>query len=107
MAKNEPRAPKTYQRFRKRYPQLGKAWDAINEAGRAGPLNEREARLCKLAVALGNMREGAVHSNVRKALAEGIKAEEMEQVVALCASTLGMPATAAVFTWVNDILDAR
>jgi alkylhydroperoxidase/carboxymuconolactone decarboxylase family protein YurZ len=48
-----------------------------------------------------------VHSSVRKALAAGIAVEEIEQVVALAASTLGMPSTVAVFTWVHDVIDKR
>jgi alkylhydroperoxidase/carboxymuconolactone decarboxylase family protein YurZ len=48
------------------------------------------------------MREGQVHSNVRKALAMGVEREAIEQVVALAAGTLGMPSTVAVFSWVGD-----
>jgi alkylhydroperoxidase/carboxymuconolactone decarboxylase family protein YurZ len=33
----------------------------------------------------------------------GISVEEIEQVVALAAGTLGMPATVAAFTWVRDV----
>jgi 4-carboxymuconolactone decarboxylase len=57
-------------------------------------------------VSIGAMREGAVHSNVRKALAAGIAPDEIMQVVALAASNIGMPATVAVFTWVRDMLEA-
>ncbi|MGK7871796.1 MAG: carboxymuconolactone decarboxylase family protein [Xenococcaceae cyanobacterium] len=98
-----PKPPKTYQQFVKRYPKLEKAWETINEAGREGPLDEKTARLVKLGIAMGAFREGAVHSSVRKALAMGITREEIDQVVALTAGTLGMPSTVAVFTWVQDI----
>jgi len=53
---------------------------------------------------LGALREGAVHANVRKALAAGISREEIEQVIALAGGTLGLPATVAVFSWVQDAL---
>jgi len=33
----------------------------------------------------------------------GISIEELEQVVALAAGTMGMPATVAAFTWVRDV----
>ncbi|HYR87599.1 MAG TPA: carboxymuconolactone decarboxylase family protein [Terriglobia bacterium] len=105
--KNVPRPPKTYELFRQRYPKLGEAWEKISEAGRDGPLDEKTARLVKLAVAIGAMREGAVHSSVRKALGTGISVAEIEQVVALAAGTLGMPSTVAVFTWVHDEIDKR
>ena len=102
-----PEPPKTYKKFISRYPKLGEAWDCITEAGKQGPLDERTARLVKLAVAIGAMREGAVHSSVRKAQGIGISREEMEQVVALAASTMGMPATVAVFSWVQDVVAAE
>jgi 4-carboxymuconolactone decarboxylase len=105
--KRGPKPPKTYEVFVRRYPKLAEAWEKISEAGREGPIDGKSARLVKLAIAIGAMREGAVHSSVRKALADGISVEEIEQVVALAASTLGMPATVAVFTWVHDEIDKR
>jgi alkylhydroperoxidase/carboxymuconolactone decarboxylase family protein YurZ len=58
--------------------------------------------LVKLGIAIGAMREGAVHSSVRKARAAGASAAEMQQVLALAATTIGFPATVAAFTWVRD-----
>ena len=101
-----PKPPKAHQAFVTRYPKLGEAWERIAEAGLEGPLDERTARLIKLAVAIGAMREGSVHSGVRKALSMGIPREEIEQVVALAAGNLSLPATVAVFCWVRDVLDA-
>ena len=103
--KSGPKPPKTYEVFVRRYPKLSEAWEKISEAGRDGPIDSRNSRLIKLAIAIGAMREGAVHSSVRKALAAGIAVEEIEQVVALAASSLGMPATVAAFTWVHDEID--
>jgi alkylhydroperoxidase/carboxymuconolactone decarboxylase family protein YurZ len=102
-----PKPPKTYEVFVRRYPKLAEAWETISDAGRDGPLDSKTTRLLKLAIAIGAMREGAVHSSVRKALAGGIPVEEIEQVVALAASTLGMPSTVAVFTWVHDEIDKQ
>lgn len=103
MALQEP--PKKYLRFMQQFPKLGEAWEAIHEAGAAGPLDERTQRLVKLAVAIGALREGAVHASARKAVAIGISEAELMQVVALSAGTLGMPSTVAAFTWVKDITD--
>ena len=100
MAKTAPKAPKAYDAFVKRYPKLGQAWDAIHEAGNEGPLKEKTVRLVKLGVAIGAMREGAIHSSVRKALALGITKKEIDQVIALAAGTLGLPSTVAVYSWV-------
>ena len=97
-----PKPPETYEAFVRRYPRIGRAWEELAEAGKDGPLDARTARLVKLALAIGALREGAVHANVRKALAAGISPAEVEQVVALAAGTLGLPATVAVFSWVRD-----
>ncbi|MEW6754354.1 MAG: carboxymuconolactone decarboxylase family protein [Candidatus Latescibacterota bacterium] len=101
-----PPPPSVHQEFVERYPELGQAWELISEAGRRGPLDERTCRLIKLAVAIGALREGAVHASTRKALALGIGAAEVEQVVALAAATLGMPAAVAAFTWTRDVTAA-
>ena len=98
-----PKPPHTYEQFTARYPQLAEAWELIGHAGAAGPLDEKATRLVKLGIAIGAQREGSVHSGVRKALAEGISKEELEQVVALAAGTLGMPAAVAAYTWIRDV----
>jgi len=101
----QPPAPKIHQEFIARYPDLGKAWELMAEAGRTGPLDDRMVRLIKLAVAMGAMREGAVHASVRKARAQGITAEEIEQAVAVAASTMGLPSAVALYSWCRDVLD--
>ncbi len=107
MSDSTSRPPKTYKRFIERYPQLGQAWDLIAAQGADGPLDERTQRLIKLGIAMGAMRTGAVHSGVRKALAMGITEQEIEQVVALAAGTLGMPSTVANYSWVREVLDTE
>lgn len=98
-----PKPPSAYSDFVARFPKLGEAWDLMAEGGKAGPLDERTSRLLKLAIAIGAQKEGAIHASVRKALAIGISLEEMEQVVALSASTLGLPTAVAAHTWIKDI----
>ena len=102
--KDMPKPPRTYEEFTKRFPKLKDAWDAIGQAGDEGPLDEKTARLVKLAVAVGCQQEGAVHASVRKGLAMGITREELEQVVALSAGTLGFPRAVAAYTWIQDLL---
>jgi len=100
--KTESRPPAVHRQFVVRFPRLGKAWDLVNEEGGTGPLDQKTQRLVKLAVAIGAMREGAVHSGVRKARDAGASLAEMEQVVALAASTIGLPSAVAVWTWMRD-----
>lgn len=99
-----PKPPNTHDDFTSAFPELDRAWSLIAEAGKDGPLEPKTARLVKLAVAMGAQQEGAVHASVRKALALGITREELQQVVALCAGTLGFPRTVAAWTWIRDLL---
>jgi 4-carboxymuconolactone decarboxylase len=108
MSKQEtPPAPQIHQDFIARYPELGQAWELMAESGQKGPLDDRMTRIVKLAVAMGAMREGAVHASVRKARARGISREEIEQCVAIAASTVGLPSSVALYSWVRDVLDAE
>ena len=99
-----PKPPKTHNEFNTSFPELGKAWEIIGGAGKQGPLDEKTARLVKLAVAIGAQQEGAVHASVRKGLAMGITRDELEQVITLSAGTLGFPQTVAAYTWIKDLL---
>jgi alkylhydroperoxidase/carboxymuconolactone decarboxylase family protein YurZ len=102
--KDMPKPPETYQAFTQRYPKIARAWEQLGEAGQEGPLDARARRLVKLALAIGALREGAVHADVRKALAAGVTPAEIEQVIALTAGTLGLSATVAVYSWVREAL---
>lgn len=96
--------PKSYKQFVSRYPKLGEAWESAREAERAGPADAKTRRLLKLAIAVGAMRQGAVTSSARKALDAGATEDEILQVVALGASTLGFPSAVAVSSWIEPIL---
>lgn len=104
MSSSMPEIPQAHQDFVAKYPQLGQAWELIAAAGQQGSLDEKTIRLLKLAAAIGAMREGSVHASVRKALALGIPRAELEQVVAIAASVLGLPSVVATHTWVQDQL---
>lgn len=103
----ESKPPKAYSRFVARFPKLGEAWEAVREAERQGPADEKAMRLLKLAIAVGAMRQGAVTSCARKALDAGATEEEILQVVALGTSTLGFPSSVAVASWIEPILIDR
>lgn len=96
--------PKAVNEFRKRHPNV---WKAFNELGdrchEGGPLDEKSRRLVKLALAIGAGLEGATHSAVRNARKSGITPEEMDHVALLAISTLGLPAATRAMTWIGDI----
>lgn len=85
-------------------PELWRAFQALGEAtGKAGPLSEREQRLVNLALAIGGDSEGATHSHSRRAVAEGLRADELEHVAFLAITTLGWPRAIRGLTWIRDI----
>lgn len=97
--------PKAVNQFRKRHPQV---WKAFNELGEhcheAGLLDEKSRRLVKLAMSIGAGLEGATHSAVRNARKTGITAEEIDHVAVLAISTLGLPAATRAMAWIADDL---
>src|SRR5687768_4448277 len=99
--------PDSYRKFLERYPKLGDAWESAREAEETGPFDAKTRRVMKLAIAVGAMREGAVRSAVRKALAEGVEPDAIRQVVALSATTIGFPSAVAIDTWISPLLDAH
>jgi alkylhydroperoxidase/carboxymuconolactone decarboxylase family protein YurZ len=104
MKQKTPGPPQAFQDFSERFPKINQAWNLLGEASDEGPLDEKTRRLVKLAVSIGVRSEGASHSAVRKALAAGATPDELYQVVALTASTIGLPNAVAAFTWVEDVV---
>ena len=100
-SQNKP--PRTFDEFSTTFPKLREAWDLLGDAAKEGPLDEKTQRLIKLGIAIGAIREGAVHSSVRKGRNAGVSEEEMNQVVALASSVIGMPSAVAVWTWIRDV----
>ena len=89
----------------KRFPRVWQAYAALGkEIADAGPLNERERRLVKLALAVGAGTEGGTHSHARQALAEGLTAEDIRHIALLAITTTGWPASAAALSWIEDML---
>lgn len=95
--------PKRVNQFRKLYPDV---WNAFTQLGEqchdAGPLNERERRLVKLALSSGAGLEGATHSAVRNAKKNGLSEKDIDHVVVLAVTTLGLPSATRAFTWIRD-----
>ncbi len=100
--------PDSYRQFRDRYPDVAAAMDGVGQASEAaGPLDERTQRLVKLGIAIGALAEGAVRSNVRKALDVGVSADEIRHAAVLAITTAGFPTAIAGLDWVEEVLAAR
>jgi alkylhydroperoxidase/carboxymuconolactone decarboxylase family protein YurZ len=88
------------------YPDIWNAFAALGQAcSEAGAIEGHTLRLVKLALAIGAVSEGAVHSHTRRALAEGISKDELKQVALLAIPTLGFPQGVRALTWIEDITD--
>ena len=88
------------------YPELYRHYAALGEAcAEAGPIDRQAQRLVKLALAIGAGLEGGVHSQCRRALAEGVPGEALKQVALLAIPTLGFPRAMAALTWIEDLTD--
>lgn len=99
--------PEIYVSFRDRFPEVAGAQDTLGAAlDAAGPLDARTRRLVKLGIAVGGLAEGAVRSNVRKAMNEGATADEIRHVTLLAVTTAGFPTTIAALGWVDEVLNS-
>jgi alkylhydroperoxidase/carboxymuconolactone decarboxylase family protein YurZ len=104
-AKSKTPLPARYQHFEKSYPSVMQAVEALGEVTQsAGPLDGKTRALVKLAIALGALREGAVHSHTRRALEVGCTPDELRHVGVLAITTIGFPGTMAAMSWVEDVL---
>ncbi|HVF02750.1 MAG TPA: carboxymuconolactone decarboxylase family protein [Rubrobacteraceae bacterium] len=97
--------PEVFQQFRRRYPRVKEAFDAMGAAEhQAGPLGEKERRLVKLGIAVGAESEGAVRSHTRKLLGIGASEEEILHAIVLSLTTIGFPAANAALAWAEEVL---
>jgi alkylhydroperoxidase/carboxymuconolactone decarboxylase family protein YurZ len=100
--------PERFKKFQKDFPEVAKAYEQLGTAvHKSGPLNEKTRALIKLAISTGAGMEGAVHSHTRKAIEAGCKKAEIKQTVMLALPTIGFPATMAVISWVEDIIEKK
>ena len=100
--------PKRFKKFQKDFPEVAKAYEELGTAvHKSGPLNAKTRALIKLAISTGAGMEGAVHSHTRKAIEAGCSNDEIKQTIMLALPTIGFPATMAVMSWVDDIIEKQ
>ena len=99
--------PPTASHVAQDHPELWAAFQRLGEAAsRAGPLDERTRRVVHLAYAIATDSQGATHSHARRALADGLSAEELDHVALLAVTTLGWSGAIKGLTWVRDVTRA-
>ena len=100
--------PRIYEDFRRDYPDVAAAYDALSEkVHEVGSLDQRTRRLVKLSVAVGAEAEGAVRSHTRKALSEGISRQDIEHAILLSLTTAGFPTMVAALKWAREVFQAQ
>jgi 4-carboxymuconolactone decarboxylase len=99
-------APKFFQKFIERFPQVAEHYEALgNEVHGQGPLNERERALIKLAISGSAGLESAFKVHVRKAHKLGVCREEMEHVALLLLPTRGFPVMMKAMRLIDEEFD--
>ena len=100
--------PKSYRKMHDDHPEYMQAYEAFGKAAKeAGPLNEREVALVKMAISIGSALEGATHSHCRKALEAGCMPDELRHVAMVSAPTIGFPTMMRARSWVEDVLSKQ
>ena len=98
--------PISYERFRKEFPEIEKAYERLaNLCHASGPLDEKMRRLIKLGIAIGSESHGAIKSHTRRAVDLGISPEEIYHVLLLSLTTIGFPKMIAALNWINEALE--
>jgi 4-carboxymuconolactone decarboxylase len=97
--------PDIYIGFKQQFPEIAKAYDELAvKCHDWGPLNEKARRLVKLGIAIGLSSEGGVRSHARRALEEGVPADELRHAVLLAFTTAGFPTMNAAMKWVEEVI---
>ena len=98
--------PNIYKGFRQQFPEIAKAYDELAMKCHGwGPLDEKTRRLIKLGIAIGLSSEGGVRSHARRALEEGVTADELRHATLLALTTAGFPTMIAAVKWIEEVID--
>lgn len=91
------------ENFRQHHPDVWNAFAKLaDECHGAGPLDDKDRKLIKVALAIGAGLEGATHSAIRHALEAGVTTEELDHVAVLAITTLGYPSAMRALSWIHD-----
>lgn len=105
---NNDKLPKNYLLQQREHQTFMEAVEALGKVVREqGPIDDKTAHLIQLAGSVAIHSEGAVHSHIRRALAAGATAEEINHAIILLTSTVGFPTVSAALSWAHDILGTK
>ena len=99
--------PRVYVDFTERFPEVAEAQGELARRIRERtPFDERTDRLVRFALAVGAQADGAVRSNVRKAMQHGVSADELRAVALGAITTCGFPTAVAALRWIDEVVRA-
>jgi alkylhydroperoxidase/carboxymuconolactone decarboxylase family protein YurZ len=102
------KVPERFRIFCAQHPGVAAAYENLAaECRKAGPLGAEDQALARLGVAVGAQIEGAVRSQVRKALDEGLTTDEIRHAIMLSITTIGFPRMMAALTWAEDLINGK
>ncbi|MFE9689615.1 carboxymuconolactone decarboxylase family protein [Micromonospora sp. NPDC005806] len=100
--------PSIYVKFLERFPEVAEAQGTLARSVRErSPFDPRTDRLIKLAMAIGAEAEGAVRSNMRKAIEHGATIDEVRSVALAAITTCGFPTAIAALGWIEEVAEAE
>ena len=100
--------PEIYVEFQRRFPDVAEAQGALARVIRERtPFDNRTDRLVKFALSVGAESQGAVRSNVRKALEHGVTVEELRAVALEAITTCGFPTAVAALRWIEQVIQGE
>jgi len=98
--------PERFRIFCDRHPGVAAAYESLAaECREAGSLGAKDQVLVRLGIAVGAQIEGAVRSQVRKALDAGLEPDEIRHAIMLSITTVGFPRMMSALTWAEDLLE--
>ncbi len=97
--------PPAFMQLAADHPAVHQAYEDLAKAAHeSGPLDARTRHLVKLAIAVGARLEGALRSHVWQAREAGISEAELDHVILLSLTTIGLPSMVAARTWMKAAL---
>ena len=99
--------PPVYVDFTERFPDVAEAQGILALKIRERcPFDAKTDRLITFALAVGAQANGAVRSNVRKALQHGATVDELQAIALAAITTCGFPTAIAALRWIDEVVTA-
>jgi 4-carboxymuconolactone decarboxylase len=100
--------PSTLRDFIRKHPRVWEAHERLGvETAKAGPLDEKQVQLIKLAVTGSQMLETAFKTHVHKAVSAGATSAEVEHAIIQLLPIVGMGRTMMAIKWYKEAISKK